>query len=137
MAKIRLKPGAIIAVLFLVCAFLFSLLVPEHLLRRANNFASVTLDSRSVSSDAYIGNPTMYESDAFLLIRISGNGDYLFNFDGETFRPVPTCEFVPLHWVVFIFRPMSKGPWHAPLPTKNINEFRVAAPNGHTLIVRF
>jgi len=137
MATIRLKAGAISAVLFLVCALLFFLLVPEHLLRRTNNFASVTLDGRSVRADAYIGNPTMYESDAFLLIRTSGNGDYLLNLDGETFRPVSTYEFVSLHWAVFIFRPMSKGPWRAPLPTKNINEFRVAAPNGHTPTVRF
>jgi hypothetical protein len=137
MAKIRLKAGAIIALLFLVCAVLFFLLVPEHWLRRANNFATVTLDGRSVSADAYIGNPTMYESDAFLLIRTSGNGNYLFNFDGETFRPVSSYEFVPLHWAVFIFKPMSNGPWREPLPTKNINEFRVAAQNGHTLIVRF
>lgn len=133
----RLKAGAIIAVLFLVCGVVSFLLVPEHLLRRANNFAAVTLDGRSLRADAYIGNPTMYESDAFLLIRTSGNGNYLFNFDGETFRPVSSYEFVPLHWAVFILRPMSKGPWRAPLSTKNINEFRVAAPNGHTLIVRF
>jgi len=137
MATIRLKVGAIIAVLFLVCASLFFLLAPEHLLWRANNFAAVTLDGRSVNSDEYVGSPTMYESDTFLLIRISGNGNYLFNFDGESFRLVSTDEFVPLHWAVFVFRPMSKGAWRALLPTKNINEFPVAASNGHTLIVRF
>jgi hypothetical protein len=136
MATPRLKAGAIIAVLFLVCGLVFFLLVPEHLLRRANNFAAVTLDGRSVSADAYIGNPTMYESDAFLLIRTGGNGNYLFNY-GETFRPVSSYEFVPLHWAVFLLKPMSNGPWREPLPTRNINEFRVAAPNGHTLIVRF
>lgn len=137
MAKMRLKAGAIIAVLFLVCALLFFLLVPEHLLRRANNFAAVTLDGRLLNADAYIGNPTTYESDTFLLIRTSGNGNYLFNFDTETFRPVSSYEFVPLHWAVFIFRPMSKGPWRAPLPNKNLNEFQVVTPNGHTLVVRF
>jgi hypothetical protein len=47
MATIRLKAGAISAVLFLVCALLFFLLAQEHLLRRMNNFASVTLDDRS------------------------------------------------------------------------------------------
>jgi len=137
MTTIRLKVGGISAVLFLVCALLFFLLVPDHLLRRMNNFATVTLDGQRVTSDAYIGNPTMYESDAFLLIRTSGEGNYLFNFDAESFRLLSSYEFVPLHWAVFLFKPMSKGPWHAPLPTKNINEFRVATPSGHTLAVRF
>jgi hypothetical protein len=137
MATIRLKAGAIIAVLFLVCALLFFLLVPEHLLRRVNNFAAVTLDGRPVKADAYLGNPTFYESDAFLLVRIGYKENYLFNFDAGTFRPVFSYEFVRLYWAVFIFMPMSKGPWLAPLPTKNINEFRLAAPNGHTLKVRF
>lgn len=137
MPTIRFKAGAIIAVVFLVCALLFFLLGPEHLLRRANNFTAVTLDGRSVNAEAYIGNPTIYESDAFLLIRTSGKGNYLFNFDAETFRPVSSYEFVPLHWAVFLFKPMSNGPWLAPLPTKNTNEFRVAAPSGQTLIVRF
>jgi hypothetical protein len=137
MATTRLKVGAIIAVLFLVCTSLFFLLAPEHLLRRMNNFAAVTLDGRPVNADAYIGNPTFYESDAFLLVRTGYKENYLFNFDDGTFRPVSSYEFVPLHWAVFTFKPMSKGPWRAPLPTKNINEFRVAAPNGHTLTVRF
>jgi hypothetical protein len=118
MPTIRLNAGAIIAVVFLVCALLFFLLVPEHLLRRANNFAAVSLDGRSVDADTYIGNPTIYESDAFLLIRTSGKGNYLFNFDAETFRPVSSYEFVPLHWAVFLFKPMSNGPWRAPLPTE-------------------
>jgi hypothetical protein len=137
MATIRLKAGAIIAVLFLVCTLLFFLLAPEHLLRRVNNFAAVTLDGRPVNADAYLGNPTSYQSDAFLLLRTGYKENYLFNFDAGTFRPVSSYEFVPLHWAVFIFKPMSKGPWRAPLPSQNLNEFRVAAPNGHTLIVRF
>jgi hypothetical protein len=137
MATIRLKAGAIIAVLFLVCALLLFLLAPNHLLRKENNFAAVTLDGRSVNADAYLGNPTLYESDAFLLVRTGYNENYLFNFDDGTFRPVSNYEFVPLHWAVIMFRPMSKGPWRAPLATKNTNEFRVAAPDGHTLTVRF
>lgn len=137
MAKVGLKVAAIIAVLFLVCALLFFLLVPEHLLRRMDNFATVTVDGRPVNADAYLGNPTFYESDAFLLVRTGYKKNYLFNFDDGTFRPVSSYEFVPLHWAVFIFKPMSKGKWRAPLPTKNLNEFRVAAPNGQTLVVRF
>jgi hypothetical protein len=137
MATTLLKAGAIIAVLCLVCTLLFFLLAPEHLLRRMNNFAAVTLDGRPVNADAYLGNPTFYESDAFLLVRTGYKENYLFNFDDGTFRPVSSYEFVPLHWAVFTFLPMSKGPWRAPLPTKNTNEFRVAAPNGHTLTVRF
>lgn len=137
MATFRLKTRAIIAILLLACALLFFVLVPEHLLRRVNNFAAVTLDGRSVSADAYFGNPTFYESDAFLLVRTGYKQNCLFNFEAGTFRPVSSYEFVPLHWAVFIFKPMSKVPWRAPLPTKNMNEFRVAVPNGHTLIVRF
>jgi hypothetical protein len=137
MATTRLKAAAVIAVLFLVCTLLFFLLVPEHLLKRMNKFAVVTLDDRPVNADAYLGNPTFYESDAFLLVRTGYKENYLFNFDDGTFRPVSSYEFVPLHWTVFTFKPMSKRPWRAPLPTKNINEFRVAAPNGHTLTVRF
>jgi hypothetical protein len=137
MATTRLKVGAAIALILFVCVLLSFLLVPEHFLRRMNNWAVVTVDGRAVNADAYLGNPTFYESDAFVLVRIDGDGNYLFNFDGGTFREVSSYEFVPLHWGVFVFKPMSKGHWLTPLPSQGLNEFRVAVPNGHTLTVKF
>jgi hypothetical protein len=137
MATTCLRAGAIIAVPFLVCTLLFFPLAPEYLSRRMNNFAAVTLDGRPVNTDAYLGNPTFFESDAFLLVGTGYKENYLFNFDNGTFRRVSSYEFVPLHWAVFTFNPMSEGPWRAPLPSKNINKFRATAPNRRTLTVRF
>jgi hypothetical protein len=133
MATSRVKLGAASALILLICAVIFILLAPEHLLRRVN--AVVTVGGRPVYFVACPGNPTLSEADGYLLVKIAGEGNCFFNFDNGTFREVSGYEFVPLHWDEVVIKPMSVGPWRAPLPDQNLNEFRFAARNGHIVKV--
>jgi hypothetical protein len=110
---------------------------PEHWLRQVRTFASVTVNDRPVQANIYIGHPTNREAEAFLLVDIGSVGNYLFNFEDETLRELPGKEFLRLGGRVFAFRPISTGNWVQPLPSTNINEFRVGASNGSIVTVRF
>lgn len=135
--KIWLKLGIAFVVVAVVYVCLLLFYAPEHWLRQVPNFASVTIDDRPVHADMYIGNPTHNEAEAFLLVHVNSGGDYLLNFDGETFREVSSKEFVSLHWGALIFKPVSEGRWVAPRPFLNVNEFRLTSSTGHIVIVKF
>jgi hypothetical protein len=62
---------------------------------------------------------------------------YLFNFDDEKYREAETHEFVRLPWGTFLFRRMSRGPWHEPLPAIGMNEFSVKSSAGQLIVVKF
>jgi hypothetical protein len=127
-----------------ICALIIALsialevfYVPNHWMREMTNFAAVTVDGRGVSADTYLGNPTTNEVDAFLLVHIPSEGNFLFNFDNEDFREIGPGEFVRVYRGAFMIRPMSRGPWFQPLPFLNVDEFRVVSGKRHTIIVRF
>jgi hypothetical protein len=100
------------------------------------SFATVTVDNHPVNAEAYLGNPTDNEAEAFLLVNINGVGNYLLNLEEETYREVSSREFVHLPGGVVIVGPISKGQWVTPLPFKNLNEFRVSS-RGQLVIVKF
>ena len=120
-----------------LCWWPLGFFTPEHWLRRVPTFGTVTIDDRPVNADLYLGNPTINEADAFLLVRIRGTGSYLFNFLDETYHEVPSKDAIPLHWGAIVIRPMSEGPWVTPLPSKDIDEFRVVLSAGKILKVKF
>ena len=91
----------------------------------------MTIDGRPVQADVFIGHPTDNEADAFVLVHLSGT-NFLLNFDDEKFRTVQADEFVSLHWCVVFFKPVDKRNWLAPLPSQNLNEFRI--PNGDKVV---
>ena len=133
---LRLKAGIALVLVFATVVLLwFS--YPEHWLTHMSKFATVMVDDHPVPAEAYLGHPTDNEAQAFLLVNISGAGDYMFNFEEESYRQVSRSEFVRLLGGVITFKPMSKGRWLAPLPFRNLNEFRVASSTGQLIIVRF
>jgi hypothetical protein len=131
-----LKFGLALVLVLVTSVALLVFFVPEHWLR-AVNFATVTVDGRPIQSSIYIGHTTTNEADAFLLVRIPGEGSFLFNFLGETYREASEYEFVRLYRSAVILKPMSKGPWFEPLPSVNLNEFRIHSSRGHTIVVSF
>ena len=134
---VRLRFGIAIALVTAALGFLWHFCIPpEHWLREVRDFASVNVDDRPVRADVYIGHPTEREAEAFLMVNVAGIGNYLFNFEEESFREVSSSEFIWLHGRVFVFKPVSQGRWVAPLPPGNVNEFRVAS-NRHIVTVRF
>ena len=122
--SVRLKFGIALRLVAIGVASLWWFYGPQHWLRRTTDFAAVTVDGHAVYADAYLGNPTDNEAEAFLLVNVSGVGSCLFNFGEEKFREIPSNEFIRLHWGALVFRPMSKGNRLEPLPFRNLNEFR-------------
>jgi hypothetical protein len=110
---------------------------PEHLLIRVREFAAVTVDDRPVHADTYIARPTYYEADDILLVAIPGQGNFLLGLGEEKFREISSSEFVRLHWGVVVLRPVSKGKWLEPLPSRNLNECRITSMSGHAVTVKF
>jgi len=130
----------VIGVLVLVVTSSIALLIfylPSHWMREMSDFATVTVDGRTVPADAYLGNPTTNEADAFLLVRVPGEGNFLFNLLDEDFREISSDDFVRLYRGAIMIRRMSGGPWTRPSPSVKINQFRVVSQKRHTVIVQF
>jgi hypothetical protein len=110
--------------------------LPEHWLRQVTDFGAVTVDGTLVQADMYLGQPTTNEAEAFLLVRVPGEGSFLFNFLDEDYREVSSREFVRLYRCAVTLKPMGTGPWTQPMPFLKVDEFRVRSSSGRTIIVR-
>lgn len=132
---IKLGLAAVVVATLFVTLLLF--FVPEHFLRRVSNFANVTVDGRPESAETYLGNPTRNEAEAYLLMRIPGEGNFLFNFEDGNFREVSSYEFVRIFVGAVMLGRMTNGPWAQPLDDANLNEFQIISRKRHTIIVRF
>lgn len=97
---------------------------------------TVAVDDQPVNADAYLGNPTDYEAEAFLLVRIPNTGDYLFSFGNENYRVLARREYLLLPGRAWILRPIGSGDFVKPMSPQRVNEFRLSA-HGHLVTVRF
>lgn len=115
---------------------LLAFFAPEHWLQ-GDSSAGVTVDGRPIRSSIYIGHAAANEAQAFLLVRVPGEGSFLFNSLGGTYRELRENEFLRLFGGAVIKKRMTDGPWVETLPPLKINEFRVHSLQGHTIDVRF
>lgn len=132
---VRVKFGIALVLIIVVCLSLLFFYLPEHWLKQVTDFGRVTVDGRSVQADIYLGQPTANEAEAFLLVRIPGEGGFLFNLLEEDYREISSREFIRLYRGAITLKPMSAGPWIQPLPFLNVNEFRLRSSKGHTITV--
>lgn len=110
---------------------------PAHYLRRAN-FGTVTVDDHLAGADVYLGHPTDMEAEAFALVRIEhGGGDYVLNFDSETVRPASESEYVRIPGGVWFLRSTQRSAFAEPLPSRQLNKFRVRSGDGHMITMQF
>jgi hypothetical protein len=131
----RVKFGIVLVLLLVACMSLLFFYLPKHWLKQVTDLGRVTVDGRSIQADMYLGHPTTNEAEAFLLVRIPGEGSFLFNFLDEDYREVSSREFVRLYRGAVTFKSMSTGPWARPLPPLKVDEFRVRSASGHTITV--
>jgi hypothetical protein len=133
--RLRLWLPIALTLVAVVCVIFVLNFAPAHWLHRIRDLGVVTVDGRPVQADLYIGHPTDNEADAIVLVRLSG-ASFLLNFDDDKFRTVQADEFVRLRWGVVFFKPVGQGKWVVPLPSRNLNEFRI--PSGdHVVTVQF
>lgn len=110
---------------------------PAHYLRIID-FGTVSVDDRPVAAHVYLGHPTDMEAEAFALVRLEhGGGDYLLNFDPEKVRPASHSEYVRIPGGVWYLRPMQRGTFAEPLPSRELNQFRVRSSDGRVITVQF
>jgi hypothetical protein len=114
---------------------LWIVLAPEHWMGRIN-WAVVEIDGRPVHADVYIGNPTDNEAEAFALVHVHAEGDYLLNFEDETYREASTHEFLRFYRGAWTYHSMSSGRFVPTLAFIHLNEFRIPS-RGRTIIVQF
>jgi hypothetical protein len=127
---------ALVALAVIMCAGLLLFCAPQHWLSRETD-VRVSVDGRQLRADVYMGQPTDNEADAYALVHIPGVGDYMLDFDGESYREPSHYEFVRLPRGAWTFRSMQAGRFNALLPFLHLNEFRFATSNGRVVIVAF
>ena len=109
---------------------------PAHYLSR--DFATVAVDDHPVAASVYLGHPTDMEAEAFALVRLEhGGGDYLLDFDSEKVRPANGSEYVRIPGGVWYLRSMQSGAFAEPLPSRQLNQFRILSRDGHIVTVQF
>jgi hypothetical protein len=109
---------------------------PQHWLERVD-FGIVKVDDRPIPATMYLGKPRQSEAEAFAIVRVPGVGDCFLNFGEETFREASKHEFVALPFGAWTWRTMSHGEFSAPLPFRNVNEYRIPLSGGRLLTVAF
>jgi hypothetical protein len=127
---------AVITLAFVAFVSIWFVYSPEHWLSRTT-FATVRVDDHPARADLYIGNPTHREAESIVLVRVPGVGNFFLNFLDENYRETSSHEFVRLPRGIWTFRSMREGHFVAPLPSRNLNEFRIASSNGHIVTVQF
>ena len=95
------------------------------------------VDGHAMPATVYMGNPTGSEAEAVMLVHVPGVGNYLFSFDTEKYREASSREFVRFYVGAWTYKSMLAGQFGKPLPSQQMNEFRVATSNGHTVVVQF
>src|SRR6266702_5477648 len=128
---LKWRYGALVVGLVIIVWGLWLVYASAHWMAQVS-WATVTVDERPVVADAYIGNPTENEAEAFLLIHVPELGDYLLNFDGENYREASSNEFARFYRHAWTFRSMDGGHFIRPLPPQTNNQFRFLS-HGHIM----
>ena len=98
---------------------------------------SVLVDGKPVPATVYLGQPTLYESDAYTLVVVSGVGQYMVDFDDESYRQVSGLEYLQLGFGVWTLRSMRAGNFSKLLPFLHLNEFRIPASGARVVTFVF
>lgn len=109
---------------------------PAHWLKRWN-YGTVAVDGHLTAAAMYIGNPTDSEAEAVVPVHIPSAGDYFLSFGEEKVRIATAHEYVRLPGGVWTFRSMRDMTFAEPLPSQQLNEFRIRSSEGRIISVQF
>ena len=109
--------------------------VPSHWMRHID-FGTVKVDDLQVRADIYFANPTG-EAEAVALVHVKDAGDYFLDFGSEKVRQASPSEFLHLFGGIWSYRSLPQGAFREPLPSPNLNEFRIPTQDGHAVSVQF
>ncbi len=96
---------------------------------------AVTVDGHPISTEAYIGQPTDQEAQAYVLVHVPNVGDYVLNFDEESYREASEHEYIHGKQQVWFLKPMQEGRFELPSGMKS-DEY-ILTSRGHLLTIKF
>jgi hypothetical protein len=99
-------------------------------------WVTVLLDDKPTASDVFIGDPSKYEAEAFILVHVPQSGDYILSLGNENYRETTVSEYMRLPSHVWMTKRIGDGTFTRPMPFERLNEFRLSA-HGHLVTVRF
>lgn len=133
----RIWKYGIAVLLALSCAvtwvWYYRIYEPKHLMRPFN--VAVTVDGHPINAEAYIGQPTDNEAEAYVLVHAPNLGDYLLNFDQESYRVTSEHDYTRGKQQIWLLKPMQEGRFQSPSSMK-LNEYIIES-NGHLVDIRF
>ena len=130
------KPPLLMANVALITLWIAIAYAPAHWLMRSGT-GTVTVDGRRADATIYYGHPTDSGAEAVALAEIPGIGDYFLDFETEKVRLGARDEYFHLPYGIWVFKSLRQMRFVAPLPPEELNQFRIAAPNGRVIEVQF
>lgn len=109
---------------------------PAHWLRTWN-YATVTVNGRPSPASAFIADPWNSEAEAIVLVRVPAASDYFLSFGEEKVRLAGKHEYIRLPGGVWCLPSLRDMTFVEPLPSTQMNEFRIASPQGSLVSVQF
>ena len=119
------------AVVWVWCSVTY---LPEHLMRRTH-WVTVTVDGHPTNADVYLGQPTEQVAEAYVLVHAPSLGDYLLNFENESYREASEHEFIRGEGRVWFLKRMQEGRFNSPAQMK-LNKY-VISSRGHVVTIQF
>ncbi len=110
---------------------------PAHWLGHWRAQCTVRVNGQQVSATLFLGNPYDSEAEEIALVDIPGVGDYFLSFGAEKVRLASEKELVHLPGGIWDFKSLRQMSFVEPLPSTELNQFRIAAPDGRVIDVQF
>ncbi|HET6845167.1 MAG TPA: hypothetical protein VFK06_26290 [Candidatus Angelobacter sp.] len=120
--------------LIVSAAWLWFTYFPTHWLTRVD-FGIVKIDEHRVDAEISFGNPAG-EAEAIALVHLKDGRDFFLNFGTEKVRRGTSSEYLRLFNGAWCIHSMQKGLFRAPLPFRNLNEFRIATEDGQVVTIQ-
>ena len=101
------------------------------------DYGQASIDGRPTSASVYIAHPWDSEADAIVLVHVPAASDYFLSFGEEKVRLAGKHEYVRLPGGVWCLASLRDMAFVQPLPSHQLNEFRIASPQGGVVSVQF
>ncbi len=109
---------------------------PSHWLRKWG-YGNVTVDGHPATASAFIAHPWDSEADAIVLVHVPAASDYFLSFGEEKVRIAGKHDYIRFPWGAWSFASLQDMAFVEPLPSHQINEFRIASPQGAIISIQF
>ena len=129
---------AIVTLVVLFCTvgwiWYFRIYAPKHLMRQIHDVA-VTVDDHLIAADTYVGQPTENEAQAYVLVHTPNVGDFLLNFESESYRESSAREYILGKQRAWFLKPMQAGRFQPPSEMR-LNRYIIVS-QGHRVTIQF